>query len=190
MGAAWKTSQASANLTESARGGEEPREKRKVGPTLMMPALRFRMAHPSVKCVSCDCLGDVKAQALWRWHCPGHQAGPVLRPEDGGGAGRALGCSKGTRIWLSSSRTRPPPHPSSPGSVQLATGARLQLTPGCRGFCSLISAWPQILIRPRGEGKRPSLHSPLRLAQKPARGQALSLKTSWCNSWMCTSFVT
>ena len=58
------------------------------------------------------------------------------------------------------------------------------------GFLQPHSAWPQILIRPREEGKRPSSHSLSRPAQKLTLGQALSLKTSWCNSWMCTSFIT
>lgn len=138
---------------------ERSRQRRKVGPILMTPAPSFRLAHPSVKRVSCGCHGDVKAEALRHWQCPGHQAGPILRPEDGGGAGRVLARSKGTRIWLSSSPTRPPPHPCSHGSVQPATGARLQLIPGCQEFCSLISAWPQILIRPRGERKQPSWQS-------------------------------
>lgn len=95
-----------------------------MGPILMMPAPSFMLAHSSVKCVSCGCHGDVKAEALRHWQCPGHQAGPVLRPEDGGGAGRALARSKGTRIWLSSSPTRPPPHPSSHGVSSQLQGHR------------------------------------------------------------------
>lgn len=44
-----------------------------------MPLTSFMLAHPSVTIISSGCDGDIKAKALQCWH----QAGTVLRPEDG-----------------------------------------------------------------------------------------------------------
>ncbi|KAB1270152.1 hypothetical protein Cadr_000017514 [Camelus dromedarius] len=69
---------------------KDPKE-RKAGPTLMTPAPSFQVGPSSVKAVSCGCHDDVKAGALRCCHCPGHQAGMALRPEDGGqGTSRIL----------------------------------------------------------------------------------------------------
>ena len=159
-----------------------------MGPILMMPAPSFMLAHSSVKCVSCGCHGDVKAEALRHWQCPGHQAGPVLRPEDGGGAGRALARSKGTRIWLSS---------LPPGL--LLTQAPTECPASYRGTAA-AHTWLPGFLQPHlsmatdsNQTSRRRKAAVISVSCGQPRNQPLvrfSSLTSWCNSWMCTSFVT
>ena len=103
-----------------------------MGPTLTAPA--------PVKGMGCGCHGDIKAEALWCWHCPGHPTGTVLGPEDRGhklgGGRRALSRSKGARTWLSSRglSQQSSSAPKRPVRAQLATGDPQESRPGYQGL--------------------------------------------------------